>query len=185
MRTNKNSNIDNIDAGLKKILEDVEKKKNYNLYYTSILRSKEENKKVGGWEYSQHIDFDDDGDSQAVDIARSSFEGSPESLAKLLYSLGATGIGIYNTHVHVDNNPDRVVNPYFRDYRTNFNKFDEVKNKINSFDYFKSFYNKKLAVERRGSTQNKVKNFGFSDDTLIKVGIAVVSILITLDILDS
>jgi len=184
LRTNEQSKLDNIDSGLKKILADIEKALNADLYFTSIMRSEEENQAVNGWSKSQHVDWDKDGDSQAVDIRRSSFKGSPEDFAQLAYSLGATGVGIYDKHIHIDNNPNRLDNPYFKDYRTKFTKYDESKKKIGSFDFFKDSYNKALAFLRQGKTDNSISNdTGLSDEMIFKIGLGVVGVLFAIGLL--
>lgn len=183
--------LSRIDPGLYMIISSVESATNSDFYLTSVERSEEENKAVGGWYKSQHVDWDGDGDSQAVDIRRSSFVGSPESIAKMFYSQGATGVGIYDTHIHVDNNPDRINDPYFKDYRTTKSKFDE---KLGiTFDYFKDAYNKTLAEIRKGKNDNvshetisdNINNkTKFSNEILIGVGVAVVTIFTLLGLFD-
>jgi hypothetical protein len=192
MLTKNMNELENIDPGLKEILSAVEKETNSNFYFTDILRTKEELKTIpGAWSGSMHVDWDDDGDSQAVDIRRSSFVGSPESYARKLYAQGATGIGIYDTHIHVDNNPDRLDNPYFKDYRTKKTEYDETIN-ISGFNFFKNFFNKSLAENRIGSTnkEEKVVVVGgartkINENSLVQIGLAVVSILVLVGLLDS
>lgn len=192
VRTNNIEDLKDIDSGLFKIIENVERRTKSNFFFNSIKRSLAENTEVGGWVHSQHVDWDKDGDSQAVDIARWSFDGSPEEIAKMFFEEGATGVGIYNTHIHVDNNPSRVANPYFKDNRTIFNSYDKFKNII-SFNYFKTFYDKTLANDRKGKddkldiyddyvnndvigSYEKAKNI--DEGLLLSLGIAVATIII-------
>jgi len=70
-----------------------------NLWITSGLRSKAYNEKIGGAENSEHLT------GSAVDIARASFKQSPEEFRRIAESLGFGGIGLYDTHVHVDIGP--------------------------------------------------------------------------------
>lgn len=165
-----------IDNGLYSILSDLEKANKSNFYYTSDLRSVESNKAVGGSVNSPHVDWDGDGDSEAVDIRRSSFNGSPVQLAKLAFSYGATGVGIYDTHVHIDNKATRVESPYFKDFRTMTNQWDKGQSKITSIAYFKNNYNKVLANLRKG--KNDLLANKIDDDILIKIGLAAVAILV-------
>ena len=190
MLTKNMKDLGNIDEGLKEILSAVESETKSNFYFTSILRSEERNKEVGGWSGSQHVDWDDDDDSQAVDIRRSSFYGSPEEMARKFYAQGATGVGIYDTHIHVDNNPDRVDNPYFKDYRTKKTIYDETIN-IGGFGFFANFFNRVLAQNRKGTTniEEKVVSVGgaktkINENSLIQIGLAVVSILVLVGLLD-
>lgn len=175
-----------IDKGLQEILNAM----GGNYVYSNILRSIQKNKEVGGWSGSMHVDWDKDGDSQAVDILRNSFSGSPESEARKAFAQGATGVGIYNTHIHVDNNPARIENPYFKDYRTVKTKFDEQLGI--TFDYFKNYYNKELAILRQGRNDNvsretideNINTTKFSNNTLLSVGVAVVTIFTLLGLFD-
>lgn len=64
--------------------------------YNSAYRSPEYNKKVGGAQDSQHIK------GLAVDIARNSYKENPQQLIEIATGLGFTGIGIYDTFVHLD-----------------------------------------------------------------------------------
>ena len=192
MRTKNIEELKDIDSGLLAIIERVEKRTGFDFYFNSIKRSTQENKDVGGYVKSQHLDLDLDGDSQAVDIARWSFEGSPEYVAQLFYEEGATGVGIYNGHIHVDNNPLRIDNPYFKDYRTVFTSFDKFK-EVLSYNYFGKFYNKSLAILRKGKKDipEVVEVPGtvpgtvtdISDDKLKAIGLAFVSILVLVGLL--
>jgi len=190
MKTKNVIDLQFIDSGLYKILSAIEAKTGWDLYLTSIKRTKSENIAVGGWEHSLHVDWDNDGDSEAVDIRRSSFAGSPESLARLAYAEGATGVGIYDTHVHIDNNPKRILNPYFKDYRKKKTKYDEGVGL--SFSDFKKHYNQSLAEIRKGKNDNvpretigdNINKTKFDDKTLIGVGVAVVTILTLLGLIN-
>jgi len=184
MRTVKDE-LTRIDEGLGKILRDIETETDSNLLLTDIIRTQQENTALGGWKYSQHVDWDNDGDSQAVDISRNSFEGSPEDFARRAYAKGATGVGIYDTHVHIDNNPDRVANPYFKDNRTKFGGYDESKTQIKSFEYFAGSYDRQLAESRKGATFVKaLRDEAIANHKLIKIGSLVVAIAVLLGLGD-
>lgn len=76
------------------------------LHYISGKRTRSYNAGVGGASDSQHIY------GRAVDIARNSFKESPVELGKIAVELGFTGIGFYDTHIHLDDRP----NPNFRGF---------------------------------------------------------------------
>ena len=66
----------------------------------SAYRTPAYNKKVGGAKYSQHVQ------GKAADIVISGV--TPYEVAKYAESLGAGGIGLYNSFTHVDVRPARA-----------------------------------------------------------------------------
>ncbi len=65
----------------------------------SAYRTPAYNKKVGGAKYSQHVQ------GKAADIVISGV--TPYEVAKYAESLGAGGIGLYNSFTHVDVRPGK------------------------------------------------------------------------------
>ena len=68
------------------------------LFITSAYRTPEHNKKVGGSPNSQHVQ------GRAFDIKTRAKWGAAE-LEAVAKAVGFTGIGLYDTFIHVDNRP--------------------------------------------------------------------------------
>lgn len=75
----------------------------------SGYRTPEYNKKVGGSSISQHML------GKAVDISTRNLDIDDETLIRICKNLGFTGIGIYDTWIHVDvrDNPDAMGYTYW------------------------------------------------------------------------
>ncbi|MTI47867.1 MAG: DUF882 domain-containing protein [Firmicutes bacterium] len=84
------------------------------LHVNSGYRTSEFNKSIGGYEYSKHMK------GQAADISMNNIKLSIETIKDLCVTIGFSGIGLYNTHIHVDvgeyNNPN-MESYHFWDYR--------------------------------------------------------------------
>ena len=76
------------------------------LIITSAYRTPEYNAKVGGAEYSYHLD------GEAVDTRHSNL--NLDKLAQAAYKIGFTGIIVHKGHVHLDIRP--ADDPYFEGF---------------------------------------------------------------------
>lgn len=116
-----------LDPVLQTKLKQLENVLGSKLTYTSGLRTQAYNNTLPlSSKNSMHIDWDKDGDSEAVDFLRSTYKETPEELIPILVGLGFTGIGIYDKHIHVDVRK----NPHERGY-----SFWDERTKKGQWDY--------------------------------------------------
>lgn len=78
------------------------------LTINSAYRTPEYNKKIGGSPNSQHML------GAAVDVSIRNINMKIESIAKIAEEIGFTGIGLYDTFIHLDVRPNKTK----FDYRT-------------------------------------------------------------------
>jgi len=83
------------------------------IYINSAYRCPERNRQVGGAENSQHLH------GTAVDFLLRNHFYDIEEIGSMAINIGFTGIGYYNTHIHVDIRelPEGRTNPIIWDNR--------------------------------------------------------------------
>lgn len=78
-------------------LDQLQKQLKGSFTITSGYRTMEEEMSLaGGVKHSQHLT------GKAVDITRTGYKETPEQVEKIARSLGFTGIGFYDDHLHLD-----------------------------------------------------------------------------------
>ncbi|MTI49567.1 MAG: DUF882 domain-containing protein [Firmicutes bacterium] len=113
------SNSDNpvvmLDPKLVDLLQRFRDKLNKPCYVNSGYRTPEYNEAIGGYEKSKHLL------GQAADISKNNLDKTDDELIQIAVECGFKGIGIYDTHIHLDCGYYAYPNEYgyyFWDYRT-------------------------------------------------------------------
>lgn len=102
------SNLVKIDSVLIDKLQKLRDRLGVPLTINSAFRTEAYNKKIKGSPKSQHIQ------GTAVDVSIRNIKMKIEDIAKIAESIGFTGIGLYDTFIHLDVRPGKSK----FDYRT-------------------------------------------------------------------